>query len=96
LAGLKNLAEVSYISYSLRRVGETGAVSSQVRENGGQGLVSDTWDGQKIFSWERVLRFLRGENLFDLSFQDFDGGGEGFDMPQQDPERRGSGLFGSA
>jgi hypothetical protein len=96
LARLIDPGEVPYVSYSLRGAGETGAIRSQVGENSGQGLLSDSRDGQKIFSWERVLRFLRRKDLFDLSFQFFDGGGEGFDMPQENPERCGSGLFGSA
>jgi len=96
LAGLIDLGEVPYISYSLGGAAEARSVGSQVREDGGQGFISDSWDGEKIFTWEGVLGFLGRENLFNLSFQLFNRGGEGFDMPQQDPERCGPGFFGSA
>jgi len=83
LAGLIDLGEVSYISYGLSGAGETAAIGSQVGDNGSQSLVSDSGDGKKIFTREGAFGIMGRENLFDLSFQFLDRGGEGFDMPQQ-------------
>ena len=96
LAGLVDFGKVANISYGLRGSGEVGAIGSQVGKDGCYGLVSNSRDGEEIFSWEGILGFLGREDLLNLPLQLFNRGGEGFDMCEEDTERSGSGLFSSA
>ena len=58
LAGLIDFWEVADIAYGLRGSGEVRAIGSKVGEDSGYGFFSNPWDGQEIFSWERVFGLL--------------------------------------
>ena len=49
-------------------------------------LNNEIANGQNIFSWERVFRFLGREKIFDLCFQLFNGRRKVFDMSEEDSE----------
>jgi hypothetical protein len=96
LAGLIDFWEVTDIPYGLCGSGEVRTIGPQVGKDSGYGLVSNPWDGEEIFSWEGILRFLGREKLLDFLFELFNRIREVSDMSREDLEGGGSGLFRSA